>query len=282
MTGTRLWDVKLQPNRDISEAARLWVDGDGVPGRNAHDQQTPKRLKPEELEVTFVGPYGKFHRNITLFMTLADLYTLAFRGMEARVSWFELAIYDANRQEPFSASPTTTVQSLKMSHCRVIEIRTAEDLASNNALHGSTRKVHILVDGHRPKSRNFDYWAYLDTDQTLSTVVWKYWRNQFHYSYSHGANRLCVVTFEEKDFLIKVRPNGDHLDDEKIHKRQERLSELLDYYNSLGLIGEKCPVFEENGHLTLRLTPVSQRDEGDKTISRLEVSKQMSEVSRAY
>ena len=135
MTGLELQNNSLITNQGVCDAAVRWTDGDGIPGRDASDENPSKRLRANELEVTFDSRFGPLSRKISSTMKLKDLYKLAYRGLKARALIFQLS---TDLYGPLAPSPEATVTSRNISNGDHITIRIAEDEPDSTA-NGSLR-----------------------------------------------------------------------------------------------------------------------------------------------
>ncbi|KAK7946998.1 uncharacterized protein PG986_011319 [Apiospora aurea] len=275
LTGEPLQNTEVRPSFTKREAAGLWMHGDGIPLRISRDHRSSKRPRPEEFEVTFDSLEKSFRRKIIPSMTLEDLHELAFRGLEGRILKFQLF---TDQNEPITTSLTATVQSCNIREGSHITIQTTEDISSKAMPPGSesTNSGQVLVKVYdEPHSVLFSYWVRSDTDRTISSVIWKYWR----YCLQERRN----VRIEEKEVRTDLQQVGDGLYSWTTQQRHERLSTLLNPHYCHGTLGEESAFVEKgaagrgDGPLVLKLSIASPRHKaGNKNkLTRLEAVKQM-------
>lgn len=282
MTGLQLLDTSLQANRAICDAAARWVHGDDIPGRDPPDEQPSKRARANELEVTFDSRVGSFTRTISSAMNLKDLYKLAFHGLKARVLVFQLS---TERYGPLAPTPEATVSSRNIRNGDHINVRIAEDdpMSTNSTAVGARQsgdRVLIKVY-HNKDDMLFGYWVKRDNTQTMSSVLWKYWRYMFQ-----NSNFVYAI---EKQVWTDLEDSGDGLLRGTPILNTEMLATYLNRSHCFGHLGpEKVYKSDtasnrmnfDNQPLVLKvqvMLPWKRREERNR-LTRLDVLKQMFEV----
>ncbi|KAK8102467.1 hypothetical protein PG984_015613 [Apiospora sp. TS-2023a] len=270
MTGLVLENASLRANQEVCDAANIWMDGD--------DLESQRRLRSREFEVTFDSRVGAFCRKIQSTNTIEHLYKLAFRGLKARFSAFQLS---TDRWGPLAPSSTVTAASREIRDGSRITIRLADDAPSNLAGPSSattdSERVLVKVYDCDPQAPLFSYWANNDTNQSMSSVVWKYWRAQLQQD--------LHADLEERTVWKEIKQVGDGWWSGQVCKRQDQLSPLLTPSDCYGRLGEET-IYERNavhgnrGPLVLKLGIVEfERPQmRDSKFSRLDVLKQMFEA----
>ncbi|KAK8876893.1 hypothetical protein PGQ11_001839 [Apiospora arundinis] len=198
--------------------------------------------------------------------------------MQGDISSFELRtstnLYESytSFETPFEASSTTTLKSLDIQQETDISIKTG-DIASNDK---KKDQILIEVSDENEKTLDFCYWIDRNTDQTLSSVVWKYWRYRF-YRYFRPDDGLEDFPIEEKDLKIELKQKSNDKVSGTIHKRQERISTLLNQHSCPDQVGEPRALVEEeeDGCTVLKLCVVGAESKTNITLSRLDVLKQV-------
>ena len=202
MTGLALQDTTLNANTSVSEAAAKWTAGDGIVGRGPDDQQPSKRARSDDLEVTFDSRLGSFSRKISSNLTLKQLYMLAFRGLKGRALVFQLT---TDRYGPLTPSPEAVVSSRNIHDGDRINIRIAEDDPTGvTPANASRSNDQVLVKVYTNKDAMiFGYWVKRETSQTMTSVLWKYWR----YKFRNGRRHLD--TSEKQVSIIERSPHSE-------------------------------------------------------------------------
>ncbi|KAK8024434.1 hypothetical protein PG993_012500 [Apiospora rasikravindrae] len=277
LTGEPLQDTEVRPSFTKREAARLWMHGDGIPLRVSRDQRSPKRPRPEEFEVTFDSQEKSFRRKITPSMTLEDLYELAFRGLEGRVPDFQLS---TDQHGSFAASSTAISRSLNIGNGSHVRIRTVEGNTVSNVPPDSAPPINeqVLVKVYdQTMTMLFSYWVHRDTDHTISSVIWKYWR--------YCIQERLQVRIEDKEVRTDLTQIGDGLYSWTTQRRHKLLSTLLNTHHCHGNLGDESVFAKEgtagrgDGPLVLKLCIASPQHKSvnKNKLSRLEALKQMLE-----
>lgn len=273
MTGLELENDGLRVNQEIRDTTKIWMDG--------HDMAlTGGRLNSKEFKVTFDSRVGTFCRKIWPTTTIEDLYKLAFRGLKGRFSAFQLS---TDRWGPLAPSSGLDARSHGIRNGSHITIRLADDTPSNMAgpSGASTRNGRALIKVYccEEDAPLFSYWVNKGTDQSLSSVVWKYWRFRLQQD--------LHADLEEVALWKNLRQGGG---DGRYHgqfcERQAQLSPLLTPPNCHGHLGEEM-VYDKNaaigsrGSLVLKLliAKFERLQLFYSKLSRLDVLKQMFEVS---
>ena len=282
MTGLDLQDTTINTNREVCDAAARWVHGDGIPGRDVPDEQPSKRMRANELEVTFDSRVGSFSRKIASSMKLKDLYKLAFRGLKGRVLVFQLS---TERYGPLTPTPEATVSSRNIKNGDHINVRIAEDDPTSTdltATHTSRSGDRVLIKVyHQKDDMLFGYWVKRDTTQTMAAVIWKYWRYQFHDS--------NFVYASEKQVWGDLSHSGDGLLTGTPYSNTEKLAMYLNRTYCLGHLGSE-KVYKEDDSVRpvsvndqplvfkVQLMPPWKPHRERNRLTRLDVLKQMFEV----
>lgn len=273
MTGLVLDNAGLQINQGVRNAAEIWMDG--------HDVESQRRSRSKEFDVTFDSRVAAFYRRIRPTTTIEDLYKLAFRGLKGRFSAFQLSTDRWGHLAPSSAL-TGASRGIRDGSC--ITIRLADDNPSSTAGPSSASTdservlIKVYVKGDAPLT---SYWVNKDTDQTFSSAVWKYWRFRLQQDIHAELDGRTVW----KD-LIQA---GDGWWRGNNCTRQDRLSPMLTPPNCHGhlveeTVHERNAAAEDHGPLVLKLRIIEfQRlQPRDSRLSRLDVLKQMFQVSQCY
>ncbi|KAK8037291.1 hypothetical protein PG991_000637 [Apiospora marii] len=225
MTGLELKNDALRVNQEVRNAAKIWMDG--------HDMASAGgRLISKDFEVTFASRVGTFCRKIWPTTTIEDLYKLTFRGLKGRFSVFQLS---TDHWGPLTPSPGVIAQSRGIREGSHITIRLADDTSSNVA--GSSEassdgeQVLIKVYCMNRDAPLFSYWVNQDTDQSISSVIWKYWRFQLQQD--------LHTDLDERTVLKELRQIGDGWYKGQACRRQIQLSTLLTPPNCHGHLGEE-------------------------------------------
>ena len=282
MTGLDLQDTSLSSNPTICDAAARWVNGDGLFGRESSGEHPTKRLRSKDLEVTFDSRVGSFSRKISRTMNLKNLYKLAFRGLKARALVFQLS---TNRYGPLTPTPEADVSSRQIRDGDHINIRIAEDDPTTNDATGSeappTTDMVLVKVYEDADDILFGYWVKKNTAQTLESVLWKYWRSKI--------SAVPLYSFiSAKQVWTDMNNSGDQLLTGTPQDNTEKLAALLTRQHCFGHLGAE-KVYKEDtvmqgfGQplvLKVKICPPWQPQRERNTFTRLDVLKQMFEVSR--
>ncbi|KAL1881945.1 hypothetical protein Daus18300_000999 [Diaporthe australafricana] len=171
--GAPLRDLSLAVEPDIRYEVVSWIAG------------TAMRSPSDVITVTFESRVGSFTRNIARTTTSRDLYRLAYRGLKARYEAFELSMHWFGM---LSASSDIEVSSMRLRDFDHVMVRIPEDADTSQVRpHNAPRTVGdqtpemclVKVFEHT-KSQLFGFWVPRDTTDTLTSIIWKYWRHQLH------------------------------------------------------------------------------------------------------
>ena len=281
MTGLDVSDTSLQPNTTISEAATIWSAGEGIIARGPEHQQTAKRPRSEDLEVTFDSRLGSFTRQISPNLSLRQLYVLAYRGLKGRAMTFQLT---TDSYGPLTPSPEAVVSSRNIRNHDHIQIRIAEDDPTGAAPNNIARthdQVFVKVYQNNDDML-FGYWMKQDNSQTMTSVLWKYWR------YKLRNNRH--VELSPKQVWVNMSNCGDGLLRGNPLANTEMLAQYFIRGSCFGHLGEE-PVYREDRVsrafdtrdqplvLKVQVLPPSKPARERNRLTRMDVLKQMFEVS---
>lgn len=170
---------------DLARSAHEWTDGVGLPGVVDAAQQEvrpSKRRRSEpndDITIKFDSEFGAFERTISKTLSSNDLYRLAFRGLKARYTTFQLVRSDSSRV--IVPSPTT-VASLDIHDAEAIQIRVADqaDLGASHASNSHLPSDLALVKVYRSDgTMAVAFWVSRYTPVTMASIYYKYWRCEF-------------------------------------------------------------------------------------------------------
>jgi hypothetical protein len=186
-----------------------------------------------------------------------------------------------DRYGPLFPSPEATVTSRDIRDGDHINIRIAEDDPTSTTSPSTTSGSNsVLIKVYqRMDSMLFGYWVKKDSPQTLATILWKYWRQQF-------SNKHMVFP-SEKQIWMDLSNDGD---DSLIGQPKQSTDTLSRYLNRSHCTGrlEDEKVYREDDMYTLRsngplvlkvkIEPPYRPKRAHTHLTRLDVLKQMFEV----
>ncbi|KAK8071273.1 hypothetical protein PG997_011476 [Apiospora hydei] len=280
-TGEPLQNTKVQPDKEKRTAARHWKTGDDLACLGNHNAlpRPTKRPKIQKLRVVFDSLDKSFQRDILPSTALEDLYALAFPGLEGQVPAFQLS---TDKHEPLATNSKATMRAVGIGSGNHIRVQTAGDYAPSDVPPGSSppikERVLVKVYDHT-HSMLFSYWVYRDTDQTISSVIWKYWR--------YCLQERRDVDIEEMEIRTDIKQIADGLLTWTTQKRHKRLSTLFNRHCCHGHLGRESALVEEGAvhsdhqPLVLKLSAVrperATKNKSRSQLSRLDFLKQMTE-----
>ncbi|USW57709.1 Putative ubiquitin-conjugating enzyme E2, von Willebrand factor, type A, U-box [Septoria linicola] len=288
MTGLPLQSRALTTNDGVAAAVTSWITGSNL-------QEAPEAPRPakktrlslsKRIVVKFLSKDGSFDRELTNETTVSDLYRIAFRGMKARFVTFQLALDDAMALQP---SNIVLASSVNVTNGKQIIIRVAGDddptpntLAANTA----SRNMPALVKVYRYSDLLFSYWTDRGTTQTLTSVLWKFWRC------NSSSRNYAAMGISDVQVWIDLKSNGDGYLNGHPRPATVQLNHLLNASHCHGKLGDE-PVWSD-GQINASYTPGTQNhplvlkvqiNDRVKTsrsqsarLSRLDVLKQMFEA----
>ncbi|EME80089.1 uncharacterized protein MYCFIDRAFT_177070 [Pseudocercospora fijiensis CIRAD86] len=245
MTGLSLTDTHLTPDDEVSRAAADWVLGSDDHACQASPPAKKTRLSaPDstELKVTFLSKNGPFTRTITADTSVNELYKVAFRGLKARFTVFQLALDESN---PLRPSPETAssrgIQDGQQIIIRLAEEMAGADSASSSSNGNATANDNVLIKVYKYQSFCFSFWVKRSaTAGTLASIAWKYYRHSFHESGIPGFHDVNVWT--------DLYSSGDGLLNGACNEVTTSLHQFLNAAHCRGKLEEE-PVHSERSFL---------------------------------
>lgn len=235
------------------------------------------------ITVTFSSRVGSFTRSIARTTSLRELYRLAYRGIKAKFQAFQLSIRGIGT---LSASMDTDVSSIGLMNPEHITIQIPEDA---DTMEGASQNAFVMSQDETPemclvkvfestKEQLFGFWVPRDTNKTLNSVTWKYWRYKLRIGHNLEVGNPQVDT--------NVRQIGDGWYKSRPTDKTARLADYLIPGRCTGQL-ESETVFNENmstlashpSHKVLKI--LIKQDDGDERnyrLTRLDVLKQMFEA----
>ncbi|KAI5358581.1 putative ubiquitin-conjugating enzyme E2, von Willebrand factor, type A, U-box [Septoria linicola] len=288
MTGLPLQSRALTTNDGVAAAVTSWITGSNL-------QEAPEAPRPakktrlslsKRIVVKFLSKDGSFDRELTNETTVSDLHRIAFRGMKARFVTFQLALDDEMALQP---SNIVLASSVNVTNGKQIVIRIAGDddpTPNTLAVNTASRNMPALVKVYRYSDLLFSYWTDRDTTQTLTSVLWKFWR------YNSSSRNYAAIGISDVQVWIDLKSNGDGYLNGHPRPATVQLNHLLNASHCHGKLGDE-PVWSD-GQINASYTPGTQNhplvlkvqiNDRVKTsrsqsarLSRLDVLKQMFEA----
>ncbi|KXT06246.1 hypothetical protein AC578_9181 [Pseudocercospora eumusae] len=246
MTGLPLSDTHLSPDDQVSQAAAAWVLGSDDKGSQASPPAKKTRWSvsknPTELKVTFLSKNGPFTRTVTTETSVTELYKVAFRGLKARFTVFQLALDESNALRPSSE----TVSSHGIQDGQQIIIRLAEEMAGTDSASSAssgnaTANDNVLIKVYEYQSFRFSFWVKRSTTTgTLASIAWKYYR--------HCFQETGTARFHEVNVWTDLYSSGDNLLNGACHEVTSSLHQFLNAAHCCGKLEEE-PVHSERSFL---------------------------------
>ena len=282
MTGLPLQDKNVTSNDEVSAGVSSWILATDLQEISPPPAKKTRLSTSKRIIVTFLSKDGKFEREISSETSVSDLYKLAFRGMKARFTVFQLSLEDST-----TLWPSTTIRAVSqgISNGEQISVRIADEVETPRA--STTRaQDHALIKVFESSEMLFSFWVPRMTSGTMQTIIWKYWRNNQECEGDAGMRDVEVWT--------NMSSSGDGLMAGHIRPHTDRLSLYLNATHCNGkledeeLCSERRTAFFGPNHnnsqpLVLKVDISPRRTKSDDSkqeskLSRLDVLKQMFEA----
>lgn len=174
MTGLELQDTTLVSNDATSAAVAAWILGNDTLSRTSRPVDT--------IKMTFNSRDGSFERDIDISNSITSLYGLAFAGLKARFTAFQLA-KDGQVLNCFLAASLRD-RGFKNGDEIIIRIPDDGDIAvSTGGLSTSRASGEMCLikvyDAGACDHPAFSYWVKRDTNLTMNSILFKFWRYKF-------------------------------------------------------------------------------------------------------
>lgn len=269
--GAPLDDLSLIVRPDVRGEVDTWISGAAA------------TTISNVITVTFSSRVGSFTRTIAPTTSSRELYRLAYRGLKAEFQAFQLSVRGIGT---LSASMDTDVSSLGFIDSEHITIRIPED---GDTMQGASDNEFMILQDEAPEmclvkvfkstdEQLFGFWVPKNTTNTLTSVIWKYWR------YNSSTRRNVEV--ENSQVKTDVRRFGDGWYNCSSPDITARLAAYLTPSCCTGQL-ESETVFNEttstlashSSHKVLKVL-IKQKDGGKRNqrFTRLDVLKQMFEA----
>lgn len=268
--GAPLDDLSLKVRADVRGEVASWIRGSAATATS------------NVITVTFDSRVGSFTRTIARTSTSRELHKLAYRGLKAKFEAFELFVRGTGK---LSAN-ANNVSSMKLKDSDHISIRIPEDAdtlrgASQNASRMAKDEVPemclVKVFDSTIELETFGFWVPRDTTDTLTSVIWKYWR------YQSGRGRDIELGLT---IMMNVKEKGDGWFSSHYPENTKRLAAFFTPAECTGKL-ERETVFNGStsaldAHSSHKVLKILFRRKGvadrDQKLTRLGVLKQMFEA----
>lgn len=266
--GAPLDDLSLTVRPDIRGEVVSWVSG--APVSNTSDVIT----------LTFDSRVGSFTRTIARTKSSRDLYSLVYRGLQAKFEAFQLSVPERGA---LPASTDITVSSMGLKDSDHIMVRIPED----------TDTLRVGAGGHCVTDQNeipemclmkvfrnnheqlFGFWVRSDTTDSLATLIWKYWR--------HRLRTENKVKPEMREIRTDITETGDGWVNFRLRDVTAKLAKYLTRVHCTGQLEPEKASTEsstsQSSHKVLKVTIGEMRGDARRhRLTRLDVLKQMFEA----
>ncbi|KAF7194948.1 putative bifunctional E2/E3 enzyme [Pseudocercospora fuligena] len=245
MTGLSLSDTHLAPDDEVSQAAADWVLGSDDNSCQASPPAKKTRLSvpnQTELKVTFLSKNGPFTRTIKADSSVNELYKVAFRGLKARFTVFQLALDESSPLRPSAETVSTYgIQDGQQIIIRLAEEVAGADSARSSSTNNATTNDNVLIKVYKYSSFCFSFWVKRSaTTGTLASIAWKFYRHSFH--------EFGIAGFDDVSVWTDLYSSGDGLLNGNPREVTQNLHPLLNAAHCRGKLEEE-PVHSEQSFL---------------------------------
>jgi Mg-chelatase subunit ChlD len=281
LTGLMLEDTELTPDLELGEQADKWIQAEDLVEPEERPLNKRRRTTPHHNPIKFSSSSHQFSRALSPTTTLLDLYKVAFRGMRGRYNCFQLSFTEI--LQPSS----DTISSLGITGGSVITVILPDDA---NTIPSGTESLSLIKIYSSYHVNEVCFWVPKDTRMSFTSVTFKWWRSLLV--------KQPWLEYKKYEIWTDLRDQGDSHFLGNIAKHHELLRQYLTPAHASGTLRDE-PAYkveskgpsdieiddsDEEQHdpkplvLKIQLSPAVDHGKKQRSLSRLQVSKQLFEA----
>jgi len=180
-TGLELEDTDLKSNGQLANEIKNWINGEDI-------QQPPvrssKRLRfslsgDKKIDIQFFSRMGSFGRRIPTSLAVNDLYSMAFRGLKGRHTRFGLHSNNVVIKPSQKKISSLNIVDGSIIHINIDSSTLTDSQKKTDATSDTAFEELCLIKVYKqPDDILFSYWTPKTTTNTLTSILFRYWRHE--------------------------------------------------------------------------------------------------------